>query len=351
MPWADTLGNMATLDRWRTAIGLQYDAERPDAVIPAVHGRPLAARAHNRMRYSEVPGVAKKISRLVMGAVGRGLSHASVMYDDYVERGGNCIDTAYIYGGGSAERLVGQWMRNRGNRDDVVVIGKGAHTPHCDPESIRRQLTESLERLQTEYVDLYFMHRDNTDIPVGEFVDVLDELHRSGRIHAYGGSNWTTGRFVEANAYAQSHGRKGLVALSNNFSLARMVEPPWQGCLSASDPENRQWLEEHQVALFPWSSQARGFFSERSHPDDLSDRELARCWYSDDNFLRKQRAQSLASGRGVSTVAIALAYVLAQEFPTFPLIGPLQIGETRDSYAALDVELTPTEVRHLDLRD
>jgi aryl-alcohol dehydrogenase-like predicted oxidoreductase len=105
------------------------------------------------------------------------------------------------------------------------------------------------------------------------------------------------------------------------------------------------------VALFPWSSQARGFFTERSHPDDLSDRELARCWYSKDNFQRKERAQSLASKRGVSTVAIALAYVLAQEFPTFPLIGPLQIGETRDSCAALDVELTPAEVRWLDLRE
>jgi aryl-alcohol dehydrogenase-like predicted oxidoreductase len=286
-----------------------------------------------------------------MGGVGRGLPHASVMFDDFVERGGNCFDTAYIYGGGLAERLLGQWMRNRSNRDELVVIGKGAHTPHCDPESIGRQLTESLERLQTDYVDLYFMHRDNTDVPVGEFVDVLDELHRAGRIHAYGGSNWTTDRLVEANAYAQSHDRKGFVALSNNFSLARMVEPPWAGCLASSDPEPRRWLERHQMPLFPWSSQARGFFTARSRPDERSDPELARCWYSDDNFVRKERAQDLAHQRGVSAVAIALAYVLAQEFPTFPLIGPQQLGETRDSYAALDVELTPAEVRWLDLRE
>jgi predicted dehydrogenase/aryl-alcohol dehydrogenase-like predicted oxidoreductase len=351
MTWADTLGNMATLDRWRAAIGLEYDAERIDADIPPVHGRPVTVRADHRMRYGEVPGVGKKISKLVMGAGGRGLSHASVLYDDFVERGGNCFDTAYIYGRGMTERLLGQWMRNRGNRDEIVVIGKGAHTPHCDPESIRRQLTESVERLQTDYVDLYFMHRDNTDIPVGEFVDVLDELHRAGRIHAYGGSNWTTERLVEANAYAESHGRKAFVALSNNFSLARMIEPPWDGCLASSDPESREWLEEHQLALFPWSSQARGFFTGRSNPDDLSDPELARCWYSEDNFVRKERAHTLASQRGVSTVAIALAYVLAQDFPAFPLIGPQQLSETRDSYAALDVELTPAEVRWLDLRD
>ena len=351
MSWADTLGNMATLDRWRAAIGLQYDAERIDATIPSVHGRTVAARTDHRMRYAQVPGVAKQISRLVLGSVGRGLSHASVMYDDFVERGGNCFDTAYIYGGGMTERLLGQWMRNRGNRDDVVVIGKGAHTPHCDPESIGRQLTESLERLQTDYVDLYFMHRDNTEVPVGEFVDVLDELHRAGRIHAFGGSNWTIDRLVEANAYAESQGRKGFAALSNNFSLARMVEPPWDGCLSASEPDVRRWLEQHQVALFPWSSQARGFFTGRSHPDDLSDADLVRCWYSEDNFVRKDRAQALAQQRGVSAVAIACAYVLAQDFPTFPLIGPQLLSETRDSYAALDVELTPAEVRWLDVRD
>ncbi|GAA4993149.1 aldo/keto reductase [Actinopolymorpha pittospori] len=351
MSWADTLGNMATLDRWRAAIGLEYDAERADAAIPTVHGRPVTARPDHRMRYGEVPGVRKQVSRLVLGSVGRGLPHASVMYDDFVERGGNCFDTAYHYGGGRAERLLGQWMRNRGNREEVVVIGKGAHTPHCDPESIRSQLTESLERLRTDYIDLYFMHRDNTDIPVGEFVDVLDELHRAGRIHAYGGSNWTTERLDEANAYAQSHGRKAFVALSNNFSQARMVEPPWAGCLAASDPATREWLERQRLALFPWSSQARGFFTDRSAHDDLSDPELARCWYSEDNFLRKERAQTLARRRGVSAVAIALAYVLAQEFPTFPLIGPQQLSETRDSFAALDVELSPEEVRWLDLRD
>ena len=348
MSWADTLGNMATLDRWRAAIGLEYDAERIDATIPAVHGRAVKAGPTHRMRYGEVPGVTKKISRLVLGSVGRGLPHTSVMFDNFVERGGNCFDTAYIYGRGMTERLLGQWMRNRGNRDEVVVIGKGAHTPHCDPESIRRQLAESLERLQTDYVDLYFMHRDNTDVPVGEFVDVLDDLHRAGRIHAYGGSNWTTDRLVEANAYAESNGRKGFAALSNNFSLARMVEAPWAGCLAASDPDQRRWLGENQMPLFPWSSQARGFFTARSHPDDLSDPDLARCWYSDDNFVRKERAETLASQRGVSAVAIALAYVLAQDFPTFPLIGPQQLSETRDSYAALDVELTPTEVRWLD---
>ena len=120
------------------------------------------------------------------------LPHAAAMFDDFVERGGTTFDTAYIYGGGRGEKLLGQWITSRGNRDEVVVIGKGAHTPYCDPESITRQLNESLERLQTDHVDLYLMHRDNEEIPVGEFVDVLDEHFKAGRIKAYGGSNWST---------------------------------------------------------------------------------------------------------------------------------------------------------------
>lgn len=352
MSWDDTLGNMTTLDRWRASIGLEYDFERMDAAVPPVHGREVVARADHKMPYGEVRGVGKPISRLVMGVDNqRTLPHASVMFDDFVERGGTCFDTAYIYSGGLSETVLGQWMRNRGNRDDVVVIGKGAHTPHCDPASISRQLAESLERLQSDYIDLYFMHRDNTDIPVAEFVDVLDEHQRAGRIHAFGGSNWTLDRIVEANAYAESHGKKGFVALSNNFSLARMIEPPWKGCLGVADPESRQWLEEHDFALLPWSSQARGFFAGRASRDDRSDPELVRCWYSEDNFVRLERAQSLARQRGVSAVAIALAYVLAQDFPTFPLIGPRLLSETRDSYAALEIDLSPDDVRWLDLRD
>jgi predicted dehydrogenase/aryl-alcohol dehydrogenase-like predicted oxidoreductase len=352
MSWYDSLGQAATLDKWRQAIGLTYPAERIDASIPTVHRRPLARRSDHQMRYAEIPGVGKPVSRLVMGVDNQtNLPHATVMFDDFVERGGTTFDTAYIYGGGICERVLGQWIRNRGIRSDVVVIGKGAHTPHCDPESITRQLHESLERLQTDYLYVYFMHRDNPDYPVSAFVDVMDEHLRAGRIKAYGGSNWSMERVAEANAYADSAGKAPFVAVSNNFSLARALDVPWAGCVSSSDDESRQWLEKNQIALMPWSSQAQGFFTGRAAPDDRSDPNLVRCWYSDDNFERLARARQLGEARGVAPTAIALAYVLHQEFPTFPLFGPRALAETRSSIDALRVELTPDEVRWLDLRD
>jgi aryl-alcohol dehydrogenase-like predicted oxidoreductase len=155
-----------------------------------------------------------------------------------------------------------------------------------------------------------------------------------------------------ANEYAARNGLTGFTALSNNFSLARWVEPPWPGCITASDLASRNWLQEQQMPLFPWSSQARGFFAEgRASPEDRSDADLARTWYSDDNFERLARARSLAAQKDADPTAIALTYVLGQPFPTFPIIRPVSPQETSSSLKALDIELQPSELRWLDLRD
>ncbi|WP_406052805.1 aldo/keto reductase [Kribbella sp. NBC_00889] len=348
MSWADTLGNLTVQDAWRAAIGQQYASERDDAKIPTATGRPLAKRADAPMIYGKVPGLDKPVSRLVMGVDNQQtLTHAAVVFDDFVERGGTTFDTAYIYGGGRGEKLLGQWITSRGNRDEIVVIGKGAHTPHCDPESITRQLHESLERLQTDHVDLYMMHRDNEEIPVAEFVDVLDEHFKAGRIKAYGGSNWSLSRFDEANAYAEANGKQPFTLLSNHLSLARAYDVPWKGCRHVSDDESQAWLRERQVALFPWSSQARGFFTGRAKPEDRSDEELVRCFYSDENFRRLDRARELAAAKGVEPTAIALAWLLHQPYPVFPLIGPRHVSETRTSTPGLSVTLTDEEVAYL----
>lgn len=347
----DSLANLAVLDRWRDAIGLRYSFEREDAATPTVSGESLAVRA-NSMLYGRIPGIEKNVSRLVMGCDNQqDLSHASAMFDDYYERGGNAFDTGYIYGNGLQERLLGRWISTRGLREQTVIIAKGAHTPHCDPQSITRQLTESLDRLRTDHVDIYLMHRDNEDVPVGEFVDVLDDHVRAGRIRAFGGSNWSIARFDEANEYARVNGKQHFAMLSNHFGLAEAYDVPWAGCRHATDEASKRWLKHTQTPLFPWSSQARGFFAGRARPDDLSDRELVRCYYGVGNFERLRRAQQLGAELGVMATAVALAYVLHQPFPTFPLFGPRSIAETRTSMAGLTIELTDAQVRWLDLID
>lgn len=352
----DTLGNLAALDQWRAAIGLVYESEKPEHYLHTVTRRPLKSpggeggKCELTIPRAPLPGTGKTASRLVMGCDNqRTMPHAAIMWDDYFERGGNVFDTAFIYGGGLMEKLLGQWMRNRGVRDDVVVLAKGAHTPDCTPEGITRQLDISLERLQTGHADVYLMHRDNPDVPVGEFVDVLNRHVNAGKIRIFGGSNWSLARVEAANEYAKKHRLQGFGAWSNQFSLARLVEPMWGGCLSASDRASRQWLTASGIPLFAWSSQARGFFTERAGREKRDEAELVRCWYSDDNFIRRDRALELARKKGVSPIAIAGSYVLSQPFLTFALIGPRYLAETASSLECLKVPLTMEELAWLNL--
>ncbi|NLS07340.1 Gfo/Idh/MocA family oxidoreductase [Rhizobium sp. P32RR-XVIII] len=343
----DTVGTMTALDAWRQAVGLAYPGETLGSKT-TISGRVLAQAADHKMIFDERLDVSKPASRIVIGGMAlKTLPLASTVYDAFFEAGGTVFDTAYVYGQGSVDKLLGQWIENRGVRDDVIIIGKGAHTPHCTPQAIRPQLVESLDRLRTDYLDLYFMHRDDPAVPVGEFVDVLDELVAEGRIRKFGGSNWTLGRMDEANAYAAKNGKKGFELLSNNFSLAEMVAPMWEGCIASSDEASVKWLERTQSPVFAWSSQARGFFTDRAGRDKFDDPVMVKSWYSELNFARRDRVHALAKRGGVTPAQIALAYLLAQNLPIFPIIGPANLTELRDSLGALGVTLTQDEVRWL----
>jgi len=356
MSWDDTLGNMRTLDQWRSQIGLVYESEKLANLRPASR-RPLAVRADQKMKYGTIPGVDKPVSRLAVGsdfsaALWR---EATAIFDDFFQRGGTLFDTAWIYGGAnphSGDRVLGNWVVSRGVREKVVILGKGAHTPLCTPRDMSAQLRETLERSGLEYLDVYMLHRDNPDVPVGEFVDVLNEHKKAGRIRSFGGSNWSMARIEQANAWAAKNRLEGFSAVSNNLCLAEMIEPPWAGCIHSSDAQSRAWFTRTQITMIAWSSQGRGFFLPgRAAPDKTDDPELARSWFSPDNFRRLQRANQLAAQRGVEAINIALAYVLCQPFPSFALIGPRQISETRSSLAALDIELSPQELRWLNLEE
>ncbi|MCM8815155.1 MAG: aldo/keto reductase [Candidatus Omnitrophica bacterium] len=352
MSWQDTLGNMKTLDTWRQSIGVVYEKEKPEKMVFTVAGRPLQPGIKSKMKYGEIKGLDKKVSKVFMGADNQlTFPHAAVMFDDFVERGGNAFDTAFVYGGGICEKMLGQWIKARNIRKDVIILDKGAHTPLCNPQDMTKQLLVSLERLQTDYIDIYLLHRDNPDIPAGEFVDALNEHKRAGRIKIFGGSNWTLERVQEANEYARKKNLEGFSVISNNFSLARMLHPIWPGVISSSDIESRKWFEKTQMTLISWSSQARGFFTGRYTPEDQSDPQMVRCWYSEDNFKRLERVKELARKLNVPSTAIALAYVLCQKFPVFAIIGPRTLMETRSSLAGLDIELTEQQMRWLNLEE
>ncbi len=351
MNWEDSLNNMQVQDAWRKEIGLLYDSEKPENMPSVTYaGRTLEHRKP-LMRPGRIEHLDKDVSRLIMGVDNQVASpHVQAVFDHYFENGGNTFDTAFGYGEVKS-RLVGQWMKSRGVRDDVVVISKGAHTPNCNPKALTEQLNSQLEWFGIECADIYIMHRDNPEIPVGEFMDVLNEHVRAGRIKAFGGSNWSLERVEEANAYAKANGLQSMSVVSNNLSLAVMEKPVWGGCIHVHDEESLAWLEKNQMTLLPWSSQARGFFiPERAHPDKREDPSLVNSWYSDNNFKRQKRAIELAGKYGVEPINISLAWVLCQPFPVHALIGPRCLAETRSSMRSLDIQLTPQEMAYLDLK-
>ena len=348
MTWADSLGNMKALDRWRASIGLEFGIEKAARRPTRIDGRPLG-KPGAPMRRLKLPGVSRDVSVIALGGANFATyTQAMILCDEYYERGGNVLDSAWLYGHGTCDRLFGDWMQARGVRDDIVLIGKGAHSPLVYPDVIARQLDESLERLKTGFIDVYFMHRDNPDVPVGEFVDAMDAEVKAGRIGIYGGSNWTRERMDAAFDYAGKNGKTLPGALSNNFSLAEMVNPVWGGVLAGSDDVWKAWLRKRKIPNFAWSSQARGFFTDRAGPNKRDDPEMVNAWYSEGNFARRERAIEFARRIGKNPLHVALAYCLWQDFPVIPLIGPLALAELDDSLGALDVTLTPEDIRWLE---
>ena len=208
------------------------------------------------------------LSRLALGTLGFSLRTRDrdyALFDAWLEAGGTVIDTAHVYEDGDAERVLGRWLADRpGARERIVLVTKGAH-PDGDrrrvtPDDIAADLRDSMERLGGP-VDLYLLHRDDPDVEVGEIVDALDAHRRAGEIRAFGVSNWTLPRIEEANAYAAARGVAGIACNSPHLSLAVQNEPPWAGCLSATDAESRAWHARTGLPLLAWSAQAGGFFA------------------------------------------------------------------------------------------
>jgi aryl-alcohol dehydrogenase-like predicted oxidoreductase len=318
------------------------------------------------MEYGTLPGVDKRISRLVQGTImvsSKRLEESFALLDGVYEQGGTAFDTAHGYGNGDCERVLGQWVNDRGLRDEVLVIAKGAHhnadRQRVTPFDITADLHDSLARQKRDNFDLYLLHRDDPSVPVGPIVEILNEHKRAGKINAFGGSNWSVARLQEANAYAEANGLDGFTASSPNFSLAVQAKPPWINCISISGEagaEERAWYAENQMPLFTWSSLAGGFFSGRFNRGNLDsfseylDKLAVETYCIEDNFRRLDRVQELADEKGMTVPQVATAYVMSVPLNIFALVGCNTAAEFAANVAASELELSPAEIAWLELR-
>ena len=174
-----------------------------------------------------IPNTSLAVFPICLGAASLGTesnrSDAFALLDAYTAAGGNFIDTARVYSDWipgerqRSEKIIGEWISTRNNRTHIVLATKGAHPdlthpiPRVTPADIDADLTESLRHLRTEYIDLYWLHRDDPIQPVGPILDTLERHRRAGRIRAYGCSNWSAARITAAAQYATAAGIAGTV--------------------------------------------------------------------------------------------------------------------------------------------
>ncbi len=317
-----------------------------------------------------LPGIRLEPSRICLGSAsigtGIGKDDSFAVMDAFVEAGGNFIDTAHIYaawvedGWGASERTIGEWIRSRGNRDRIVLATKGAHpqwgaeekTGRCSRADLEQDLTESLERLSTDYVDLYWLHFDEPTRPVGEIIESLADIQRSGRILGYGASNWTTERIGAANEYAKGKALPPFVASQPWFSLGAVASGPSSEVPTsdAADPL-RQWHVSTGLPMIPYSSQANGYFGaenvEWARGNFQGSPRRAERFDSPANRRRLLRAIDLAKQKGVTANQIALSYLLSQPFRVYPIIGTGNPEHAREALGAVALSLTQQECADL----
>lgn len=286
------------------------------------------------------------------------------LMDRFFAAGGNVIDTALVYGEwlpdgrGRSERTVGQWLKQRGDRRSVIVSTKGAHprltsmaVPRLGSAEIVADLDESLRNLQTEYIDLYWLHRDDPQRSVGEILTTLNEQVQAGKIRYFGCSNWRLDRIRAAQQYAAEHSLQGFVGNQLWWSLATPNPEALRRdpSIVAMDDELWSYHLASGMAVLAHTAGAKGLFSRLQHTamDELPPK-LRDTYDNATNRAKAQRIAQLAQDRKVPVNALALAYLVAQPFATFPLSGCSTMAQLEENLQAGDLALDEADLGFLD---
>ncbi len=296
--------------------------------------------------YGQIPGVDKPVSRIFFGTAILPMlmgKDASAILDAALAAGINAFDCARGYG--NAEKSLGNWVRARNNRERVVLLTKCGNVDRkgnvqVNRAVIEKELAKSLQALQTDYIDIYLLHRDDPNTPVSEFIDTLNQAKRQGKIRVFGVSNWTVERIREANEYAAANRLDGFAVSSPNFGLARQMADPWGGgCVTISGPEHaadRAWYAETQMPVLAYSSLGRGFFGGRFQSFDetaakkVLDGPAQKGYLCPENMRRLRNAEALAKRDRCTVPQTAMRYVFGSGMDVYALVSttnPVRIPE------------------------
>jgi aryl-alcohol dehydrogenase-like predicted oxidoreductase len=259
----------------------------------------------------------------------------------------NFVDTANVYSAGSSEEITGRALRDFAEREDVVLATKvhgrmrpGPNGAGLSRKAILAELDASLQRLGTDYVDLYQIHRWDPGTPIEETLEALDSAVRSGKVRYLGASSMWAWQFSKALYLAGEHGWHRFVSMQDHYNLLNREE----------EREMHPLCADQGIGVIPWSPLARGRLTrdwdESTARSDTD--EFGKSLYSEGDKVIVERVAEVAAARGIPRAQVALAWLLAKPVVSAPIVGVTKDAHLDDAVASVDVTLTDEEIARLE---
>jgi 1-deoxyxylulose-5-phosphate synthase len=314
------------------------------------------------MEYVRLGKTGLKVSRLCLGAMTYGTpewrpwvldeSASRPFIARALEHGINFFDTADMYSRGASEQVLGRALKDLARREDVVIatkafypLGGGPNDGGLSRKHLFDAIDASLQRLGTDYVDLYQIHRFDHDTPVEETLEALHDIVKAGKARYTGASSMYAWQFVKMLSTADAHGWTRFVSMQNHYNLVYREE----------EREMLPLCRAEGIGVIPWSPLARGFLAGNRTKADRGETVRAKTdefahqmYYADSDFTIADRTAELAARRGVKPAQIALAWLLSKPGVTAPIIGASKGPHLEEAVAALALRLDGAEVTFLE---
>lgn len=315
------------------------------------------------MDYTNLGSTGLKVSRICLGC----MTYGSKKWREWVleepesrpfmrralEMGINFFDTADMYSVGVSEEILGRALKEFGpSRDKVVIATKVFNPMGDDPNQrglsrkhIMHAIDDSLRRLETDYVDLYQIHRFDYETPMEETLEALHDVVKMGKALYLGASSMFAWQFAKMLAAQDAMSLARFVAMQNHYNLIYREE----------EREMLPLCREEGIGVIPWSPLARGFLAGNRSKENFgetvrskTDEYAQKLYYQDSDFVVVDRLTEIAEKRGVPNAQVALAWVLAQPGITAPIVGASKMQHLEDAAAALKIKLTDEELKALE---
>lgn len=313
------------------------------------------------MKYVNIKGTDLMACPVVLGSAEFGTSlsmdDSFALLDAYAQMGGNIIDTASFYadwlkmGKSISEKTIGMWFKERKNRDKFIISTKGGHhdietgKKRLDYDSMKSDLDRSFKNLKTDYIDMYWFHKDDESKSPEELIEILNKVTEGGRVGYLGASNWKYDRIKAANDHALKNGLKPFVAGQMRHSIAK-INYQTSGILCLDNSEYNKYCEDN-LNVFGFSTQARGFFAILAEKGEAGLSDFVRNeLFNDHNVTIFEKLKILAKEKNTSVAALVLAVLIAdKKVTTFAQVGSRTPEELALSMAALEIEISEEERR------